>query len=100
METETIQVNVTQKDIDEAPGRECDECPIHEALSRYVKGDIYVGMNDVDIFDDSAGRTQIDLPANAAEFSDRHFHREEVRPISFSLDVPTVLVKGAEGGAR
>ena len=91
MNTQKIDVNVTQEDIDLGKPLDSDLCPIANALSRKINKPF--GIGTCEIFVDSDKLSQLPLPINAINFIDKFDTGLKPEPFTFTLEMPTDWIK-------
>ena len=63
-----IQIDVTQEDIDNAPGFTCNSCPIFMAIQRHPELKDYV-VGESELFSSAWLKKEIPLPRSAKSFA-------------------------------
>ena len=83
-----MNVQVTNKDINEGTRRSCCDCPLAKALKRTLKQNVVVGTADFFYIDEKTGEQKyIILPNSAQEFILNFDKGEIVPPFSFNLNL-------------
>lgn len=83
----TVDVQVTQKDINDGRRRDCYECPIARALKRVLRPGVYVAVKFSEFCLNTCSNNY-KLPREACDFIDKFDDRLEVFPFKFTVDIP------------
>ncbi len=86
-------IQVTQEHIDEGIVYDCEVCPIALAINRLLKlGLKTVIVATVIICNSDRELCRCNYPDEARDFINRFDRLDPVKPFSFELDIPCVLV--------
>lgn len=90
-----VRINVTKRDIELGTRNESESCPLARAIGRRVTASLSVGSASVQI---GRGTNFCDwhnilLPEDAAQFIDRFDFGLNVKPFTFTFDIPEEFLR-------